>query len=118
MMSDIIQKQIEESIKGYDGSFDCAFNKLGSCDFESLIGFGELLDRLSIVNFKLFVLKDKVIQRQDNKDFCAWASAEDVKLCLERSRLKSCIDKKISALIMKIKLTGRDGLNQETKLYE
>jgi len=110
--SSSIDQEIQNSIKKYDGSYI-----LGS-SFEELVTMGELVDRLSIVNFKLFKLKDTVMQRKDEKDFCAWASIEDVKLCRERSRLKNALDEKLVAMIQKIKNgDNTGGFNGETKLY-
>lgn len=86
--------------------------------FEQLISMGELVDRLSIVNFKLYKLKDNVMDRQDDEKFRAWASVEDVKLVMERARLKRCIDEKLLTIINKVK-TGVDngGFNPEVKKY-
>ena len=110
--SSAVDSVIENSIKNYDGSYT-----LGS-SFEELITMGELVDRLSIVNFKLFKLKDTVMQKKDDKDFCSWASVEDVKLCRERSRLKNALDEKLSAIIQRVKEGDiKGGFNGETKLY-
>lgn len=110
--SSSIDSEIENSIKNYDGSYT-----LGS-SFEELVTMGELVDRLSIVNFKLFKLKDVVMQKKDDKRFCAWASVEDVKLCKERSRLKNALDEKLVAIIQRVKAgDNTGGFNGETKLY-
>ena len=110
--SSSIDTEIENSIKKYDGSY-----VLGS-SFEELVTMGELVDRLSIVNFKLFKLKDTVMQKKDDEKFCSWASVEDVKLCKERSRLKNALDEKLVAIIQKIKNgDNTGGFNGETKLY-
>jgi len=107
-----IDLEIQNSIKKYDGSYT-----LGS-SFEELVTMGELVDRLSIVNFKLFKLKDTVMQRKDDSNFCAWASVEDVKLCKERSRLKNALDEKLVAMIQRINSGDNSGgFNGETKLY-
>lgn len=87
--------------------------------FEELVSMGELVDRLSIVNFKLFKLKDDVMSnRKDDETFRAWASVEDVKLVMERARLKRCIDEKLLTIIKKVK-TGDEtgGFNPEVKKY-
>lgn len=110
--SSAINLAIANSIQNYDGSYT-----LGS-SFEELVTMGELVDRLSIVNFKLFKLKDTVMQKKEDKDFCAWASVEDVKLCKERSRLKNALDEKLTAMINRIKSGDQTGgFNGETKLY-
>lgn len=110
--SSAVDSEIEKTILKYDGSYT-----LGS-SFEELVTMGELVDRLSIVNFKLFKLKDTVMQKKDDNEFCAWASVEDVKLCKERSRLKNALDEKLVAIIQRVK-TGdiKGGFNGETKLY-
>lgn len=110
--SESLQNSIIQSIKNYDGSYT-----LGS-SFEELVTMGELVDRLSIVNFKLFKLKDTVMQKKDDRDFCSWASVEDVKLCRERSRLKNALDEKLIAIIQRVKNGDvKGGFNGETKLY-
>jgi hypothetical protein len=111
-MDELIDNIIQKSIESYDGNFELDNN------FEELMSFGELVDRLSIVNFKLFTLKDEVMRRQSDKGFCAWASVEDVRLVKERSRLKKCIDQKLLSMIAR--LTGGDttgGFNPEVKKY-
>ena len=110
--SSAVDNEIKNSIQKYDGAYTLENS------FEELVTMGELVDRLSIVNFKLFKLKDMVMQKKEDKNFCAWASVEDVKLCKERSRLKNASDEKLVAIIKKIKngdSTG--GFNGETKLY-
>jgi hypothetical protein len=95
-MKDEIDNIIQQTIEAYDGSYTL------DSSFEELVSFGELVDRLSIVNFKLFTLKDQVMNRTDDNDFKSWASVEDVKLVRERSRLKKCIDEKLIAIINRI----------------
>jgi len=112
MISNEIDNIIEESVKNYDGSY-----KLDS-PFEKILSMGELVDRLSIVNFKLYTLKNEVMRKQDDERFRSWASVEDVRLVEERSRLKKCIDKKLSAMIEKYNKTGDTGFNAESKLYK
>ena len=111
-MKDLIDNIIKKAIQGYDGSYT-----LGN-PFEEMVSFGELVDRLSIVNFKLFTLKDEVMRRPDDNQFKSWASVEDVKLVKERSRLKKCIDKKLIAVITRI-INGdtSGGFNPEVKKY-
>ena len=101
------------SIKEYDNSFE-----LGNNPFEELISMGELVDRLSIVNFKLYKLKDEVMLREDDENFRSWASVEDVKLVMERARLKRCIDHKLLSIISRVN-SGDDsgGFNPEVKKY-
>lgn len=110
--SSSVDLEINNAIKNYDGSYNL------NSGFEELVTMGELVDRLSIVNFKLFKLKDTVMLKKEDKDFCAWASVEDVKLCKERSRLKNALDQKLVAIIQRIKSgDSTGGFNGETKLY-
>lgn len=111
-MDDLINDIIKKSIENYDGSY-----VLGN-PFEELLSLGEIVDRLSIVNFKLYTLKDTVMNRQDDLEFCAWASVEDVKLVKERSRLKRCIDQKMISMISMISNGDESaGFNPEVKKY-
>lgn len=68
--------------------------------FETLLGLGELIDRLTIVNIKLYDLKNEVMQRPNDSSFLAAASLKDVALVEERSRLKNCINEKIICMIV------------------
>jgi hypothetical protein len=111
-VSDAVDEIINVAIDNYDGTCAC-----GNA-FESLISFGELVDRLSIVNFKLFTLKNEVMNKLEDKEFRSWASIEDVKLVKERSRLKCCIDEKLIYMIHKIKSGDQlGGFNPEVKKY-
>lgn len=111
-ISTLIDECIKDAINKYDGLYD-----LGN-PFEGLLSMGELVDRLSIVNFKLYTLKNKVQQStteydvNDTEEFRAWAAIEDIKLVEERSRLKRCIDEKLIAII------AGSTPNAESKLYE
>lgn len=112
-ISDLIDSKISESISLYDGSYE-----LGNNPFEELLSMGELVDRLSIVNFKLYKLKDEVMDRPDDNEFKSWASVEDVKLVRERARLKRCIDSKLLSMIHKVNNGEKDGgFNPEVKKY-
>jgi len=111
-MKNEINQIIENAIKNYDGSYEL------NNSFEELLSLGEIVDRLSIVNFKLFTLKDEVMRRTGDNEFLSWASVEDVKLVKERSRLKKCIDEKTLAMIARVidgDKTG--GFNPEVKKY-
>tara|TARA_R110000744_G_scaffold65330_1_gene134136 strand:- start:452 stop:808 length:357 start_codon:yes stop_codon:yes gene_type:complete len=109
--SENIENYIELAVESYNGTYN------SSEPLQDLISMGELVDRLSIVNFKLYTLKDKVMESTD-ESFRAWASVEDVKLVMERSRLKKAIDGKLVYLINKI-LSGDEtgGVNSEVKRY-
>lgn len=111
-VSESLDKIIVGAIKEYDGSFTC------DCSFSKLLSFGELVDRLSIVNFKLYRLKDEVMNRDNDGEFKAWASVEDVKLVEERSRLKKCIDEKLLSMIKQVRHGDETGgFNPEVKKY-
>tara|TARA_Y100000593_G_scaffold95015_1_gene198281 strand:- start:28255 stop:28605 length:351 start_codon:yes stop_codon:yes gene_type:complete len=110
--SENIDLIIKDSVDNYDGSYDC------DNSFEQLLSMGELVDRLSIVNFKLFTLKDRVMDNKNDSEFCSWASVEDVRLVEERARLKRCIDEKLSTTIKRnIEKIDIGGFNAETKKY-
>ena len=111
-MQNLVDEIIKDALRAYDGSY--ALDN----PFEEMLSFGELVDRLSIVNFKLFTLKDEVMKRPGDNDFKSWASVEDVKLVKERSRLKRCIDEKLVVMIKRI-TEGDDsgGFNPEVKKY-
>lgn len=102
-LSEIINKCIEDSVISFNQSYDSKDQPL-----LELISMGELVDRLSIVNIKLFNLKDKVMNTSD-ESFRAWASVEDVKLVMERSRLKRAIDQKLIYTINTIKNGNESG---------
>ncbi len=109
--SDLVENYVNEAVKNSKDTYNTGD------PLQELIGMGELVDRLSVVNFKLFTLKDKVMESTNNS-FRAWASVEDVKLVMERSRLKKAIDGKLVYLINKI-LSGDEtgGINSEVKRY-
>ena len=112
-ISTVIDNIIVNSIKNYDKSYNCPNNA-----FEELLSFGELVDRLSIINFKLYKLKDEVMDRLQDKEFGAWAAIEDVKLVRERARLKRCIDEKLISRISSVVAgNGSSDFIPEVKKY-
>lgn len=111
-LSESIDNVIHESLFKYETSH------IPDNPFEELISMGELVDRLSIVNVKLYNLKDDVMDRPEDEVFRSWASEEDVKLCRERSRLKRCIDEKLITMIQRVQAGDETaGFNSETKKY-
>ena len=109
--SDSIERAILESIKKYDGSLELSDSISGNA-FEELISMGELVDRLSIVNF------NEVMNRPNDEEFRAWASVEDVRLVEERARLKKCIDFKTIGMFRKYQSGDKEaGFNPEVKKY-
>jgi hypothetical protein len=91
LFSDAVSLAIEQALSARDHP------DLGC--FEAVLGMGELIDRLTIVNIKLYELKDKVMQSEDQK-FKAWAAERDVELCRLRALLKKCIDLKLIGMIL------------------
>tara|TARA_R110002110_G_scaffold207817_2_gene419987 strand:- start:4393 stop:4743 length:351 start_codon:yes stop_codon:yes gene_type:complete len=111
-ISENIESTILNSIDNYDQSYT-----LGN-PFEELMSMGELVDRLAIVNFKLYKLKDEVMLRPTDEEFKSWASVEDVKLVMERARLKKCIDEKVISMFTRYKSGDSNaGFNPEVKKY-
>jgi len=111
-LSDIVDTLINRAVAAYNGSVTL------DNPFEELLSMGELVDRLSIVNFKLYTLKDQVMQRGDDVEFKSWASVEDVKLVKERARLKRCIDEKLLAVASRVRAgDATGGFNPEVKKY-
>lgn len=79
-------------------SIGCQYDdKEMSSAYKKLIGFGELVDRLTIVNIKLYNLKNEVMRRQSDEKFLASAAIKDIALVEERSRLKKCIDQYLAS---------------------
>jgi hypothetical protein len=65
-----------------------------------LMSIGELVDRLTIVNLKLFKMKDMQSSSMDGIALALSAKA-DVNLCKERSNLKNAITEKLCDMISK-----------------
>lgn len=112
MMSDEVDIIIRARVNLFDNSF-----RLDNNPSLDLLSMGELIDRLSIVNFKLFTLKNRVLEKIDDKEFCSWASVEDIKLVEERARLKKVIDQKLDQKICEILKDGKSSFNAESKSY-
>lgn len=106
MISNEVDDLIQRAIERFDFTFE-----LGDSNFRDLISLGELIDRLSIVNFKLYMLKEKQATKTDVQ-FLANAAKEDVVLVEERARLKRCIDEKVLAY-----LADKGNFNAEVKSY-
>jgi len=86
-----------------------------------LVTFGELVDRLSIINIKLFNLLDKTaeLDKIENKskkdiDLIVKLSGDNIRLATQRSCLKSAIDKKLNIAIKK----GGSEILDEVKSYK
>ena len=86
--------------------------ELTHTEFSDLLSLGELIDRLTIVNIKLFNLKTEVMNNRDDTTFLERAPVYDVRLCEERARIKACIDKKVMLMIK-----GGTEFNEEVKRY-
>ncbi len=79
---------------------------------------GELIEKLTIANIKLFGLCDKKANIAKNPgDYSKGEMAEvmrkDIELCKQRANLKNAIDNKISQAIM----TGDVSVTNEVKSY-
>ena len=81
-----------------------------------LITFSELIDKLNIVNIKLFNLLDKTAEldkiskkSREDIDLIIQLSGDNIRLAKQRSNLKSAIDKKLNEAIKAGKL---DELNE------
>ena len=105
MLSELIEAEIIEAISKYKSHNFVTYASL------ELLSMGELVDRLSIVNYKLYDLKNEVMKRQDNESFLAAAAIKDVALVEERARLKRAIDEKIIAMV------SNPNYNPEIKSY-
>lgn len=71
-----------------------------------LITFSELIDKLTVINIKLFNLLDKTAEldkktekSKEDVDLIVKLSGENIRLVKQRSNLKSAIDKKLSIAI-------------------
>jgi ribosomal protein L33 len=94
-MDETIQKIIEEVLLDYS-NIDIKNNI-----FEEILTFGELVDRLTITNIKLYNLKNDVMRSTDEK-FKSDSCITDVRLVEERSKLKSAITSKLMYCIKKV----------------
>jgi hypothetical protein len=95
-------------------------NKLMMQDLE-LITLSELIDKLTVINIKLFHLLDKTAELDRKVEKTAeeialivTLSGENIRLVKQRSNLKSAIDKKLN---IAIKNGGTDILD-EVKNYD
>jgi ribosome-associated translation inhibitor RaiA len=87
---------------------------------EELITFSELIDKLSVINIKLYNLLEKTaeldkkeLKTKDDIDLIVRLSGENIRLAKQRSNLKSAIDKKLNEAIKK----GGTDILDEVKNY-
>lgn len=85
-----------------------------------LITFSELIDKLTVINIKLFNLLDKAaeLDRKENRtaedvETIIRLSGENIRLVKQRSNLKSAIDKKLNQAIR----NGGTAVLDEVKNY-
>jgi len=85
-----------------------------------LITFSELIDKLTVINIKLFNLLDKTAEldkksekSKDDIDLIVRLSGENIRLVKQRSNLKSAIDQKLNNAIK----TGGTKILDEVKNY-
>jgi len=90
-------------------------------EYMELITFSELIDKLNIVNIKLFNLLDKTaeLDKKINKskediDLIIQLSGDNIRLAKQRSNLKSAIDKKLNEAIK----SGDTNILDEVKNYK
>jgi len=81
-----------------------------------LLSIGELIDRLTIVNIKLFKLKDYQATSTDGVGLARSAKA-DVALCKERSNIKSTLNEKVFSLATRVYHRACRSDADEVKLY-
>lgn len=86
-----------------------------------LITFSELIDKLTVINIKLFNLLDTTaaLDRKEKKsaediETIIRLSGENIRLVKQRSNLKSAIDKKLDKAIRE----GGTGILDEIKNYK
>lgn len=87
---------------------------------EELITISELIDRLSIVNIKLYHLLDKSMELDGKKnkskedvEMILKLSGDNIRLVKQRSQLKGAIDRKINEAIGR----GNTNILDEVKDY-
>jgi hypothetical protein len=85
-----------------------------------LVTFSELIDKLNVVNIKLFNLLEKtaeldrkVKKTADDVALIVQLSGDNIRLAKQRSSLKSAIDKKLNVAIQK----GGTEILDEVKNY-
>jgi hypothetical protein len=86
---------------------------------EEIMTFSELIDRLITINIKLYMLLEKTseLDRKEKKskediELIIKLSGDNVRLAIQRSKLKSAIDAKLNAAI---KNGGTDVLDEVKK---
>lgn len=86
-------------------------------DLEEVNTFGELVDRLTIVNIKLFKIKDIQANPLTSKEKLAESAKKDVALCAERNRLKNALTAKLESVAFRGYQNERIEQLKEQKLY-
>ena len=87
---------------------------------DELITFSELIDKLITVNIKLYnllentsVLDRKPVKSKEDIELIVKLSGDNIRLAMQRSNLKSAIDKKLNAAIK----NGETSVLDEVKKY-
>jgi hypothetical protein len=84
-----------------------------------IVTFSELLDKLMVINIKLFNLLEKTAEldkkekTKEDIDLIVKLSGENIRLAKQRSNLKSAIDKKLNEAIS----AGETQVLDEVKNY-
>jgi len=88
---------------------------------EELVTFSELIDKLAIVNIKLYHLLEKtaeldkkVKKSKEDIDLIVKLSGDNIRLASQRSSIKSAIDKKLNEAIK----NGSVDVLDEVKNYD
>lgn len=114
-MDEAIAERIDERIREFFATTDVDFWFEPSHTLR-LLTIGELVDRLTIVNIKLFKLKDYQQSSNDGVGLARSAKA-DVELCRERSNIKNAITEKILDMASKVYNQMERSDSNEVKLY-
>ena len=109
LISQIINNQIEQVLENPQNTFGNSVSKL--------ISFGELVDKLTICNNKLFKVKDQQADlKEEESDLAIELVRKDIALCKERSQIKRAIDFKLREIIKSL-ISDQDEFVAEEKLY-
>lgn len=91
-LADVLDNEVQTVLEKGD------HRKVQDSAIEKLVTIGELVDRLTIVNKRLWELKDAVANSNDDL-FKSEAAQKDIDLVLERSIVKAAITDKIVHMV-------------------
>lgn len=116
---ELIDKRIREEIEltKYTLDFEAFFCNHSNEDQLALVSLGELIDRLSIVNIKLWRVKDLQANETDPEKVFQ-LTKNDIELCKERSLLKRALNRHLSHLVSAhLRSPEAFPYNEEVKIY-